>query len=124
MFAQTENEEIAFKKLKRRFSEIPILAIFDLEEHIILKTDISDYAIGTCISQLDKDKKLYSIAFYLRKIIPAETNYDIYDKELLAIVTALQEWRVYLEDFKYLVKVFTDYKNLTWFTITKILNRR
>jgi hypothetical protein len=49
-FAWTENEEIAFKKLKRRFSEAPILAIFDPEEHIVLKIDASDYAIGACIS--------------------------------------------------------------------------
>jgi hypothetical protein len=100
------------------------LAIFDPEEHIVLKTDTSDYAIGACISQLGKDKKLYSIAFHLRKMIPAETNYDIHDKELLAVVIALQEWRVYLEGSKYPVKVFTDHKNLTWFTIIKILNRQ
>jgi hypothetical protein len=65
------------------------LAIFDPEEYIVLKTDISDYTIGACISQLGKDKKLHPIAFYSRKIIPAETNYDIYDKELLTIMTAL-----------------------------------
>ena len=46
-------------------------------------------------------------------MIPAETNYDIYDKELLAIMIILQEWKIYLKDFKYLVKVLTDYKNLT-----------
>jgi hypothetical protein len=46
-------------------------------------------------------------------MIPAETNYDIHDKELLAVITALQEWRVYLEGFKYSVKMLTDHKNLT-----------
>jgi RNase H-like domain found in reverse transcriptase len=46
-------------------------------------------------------------------MIPAETNYDIHDKELLVIVTTMQEWRVYLEGAKYKVKVLTDYKNLT-----------
>jgi len=123
-FAWTENEETAFKELKRRFSEAPILAIFDPEEHIVLETDASDYAIGACISQLGKDRKLHPIAFHSRKMIPAETNYDIHDKELLAVVTALQEWRVYLEGSKYPVKVLTDHKNLTWFTTTKVLNRR
>jgi hypothetical protein len=49
-FAWTENEEIAFKELKRRFSEAPILAIFDPEEHIVLEIDASDYAIGACIN--------------------------------------------------------------------------
>ena len=49
-FAWTENEEIAFKELKRRFLKTPILAIFDLEKHIVLETDTSDYAIGIYIS--------------------------------------------------------------------------
>jgi hypothetical protein len=49
-FAWTENEETAFKKLKRRFLEAPILAIFDPEKHIVLKINASDYAIGACIS--------------------------------------------------------------------------
>jgi hypothetical protein len=49
-FAWTENEKIAFKELKRRFLETPILTIFDLKEHIVLKIDASDYAIGACIN--------------------------------------------------------------------------
>jgi hypothetical protein len=49
-FAWTENEKIAFKELKRRFSKAPILAIFNLEEYIVLEIDASDYAIGACIS--------------------------------------------------------------------------
>jgi RNase H-like domain found in reverse transcriptase len=57
----------------------------------MLKTDASDYAIGIYINQLGKDKKLYLITFHSKKMIPAETNYDIYDKELLAVITALQK---------------------------------
>jgi hypothetical protein len=55
---------------------------------------------------------------------PVEGNYDIYDKELLAIVAVFQEWRVYLEGAKFSVKVLTDYKNLIYFTTIKKLNRR
>jgi hypothetical protein len=90
-FAWTENEKTAFKKLKRRFSKAPILIIFNPKKHIVLKTDASDYAIGACISQLGKNKKLHPITFHSRKMIPAETNYDIHDKELLAVITALQK---------------------------------
>jgi hypothetical protein len=57
-------------------------------------------------------------------MILAETNYDIHDKELLAIIITLYEWKIYLESFKYSVKMLTDYKNLTWFTIIKVLNHR
>jgi RNase H-like domain found in reverse transcriptase len=46
-------------------------------------------------------------------MILAETNYDIHDKKLLAVIIILQEWRVYLEESKYPVKVLTNYKNLT-----------
>jgi hypothetical protein len=49
-FVWTENEETAFKELKRRFLEALILTIFDLKEHIVLETDVSDYAIGVCIN--------------------------------------------------------------------------
>jgi hypothetical protein len=49
-FAWTENEKIAFKELKRRFSKAPILAIFNLKKYIVLKIDTSDYAIEACIN--------------------------------------------------------------------------
>lgn len=55
---------------------------------------------------------------------PPERNYDIYDKELLAIVEAFRQWRVYLEGPKHQVKVYTDHKNLSGFLTTKDLNRR
>lgn len=51
-------------------------------------------------------------------------NYDIHDKELLAIVVALKTWRVYLEGARHTVLVKTDHKNLTFFTTTKELTRR
>ena len=51
-------------------------------------------------------------------------NYDIHDKELLAIVEALREWRVYLEGTKYPVQIYTDHKNLLYWTSTKQLNWR
>jgi hypothetical protein len=66
----------------------PVLAIFDPEEEITLETDVSDYAIGACLSQRDSEGRLHPIAFYLRKMSPAESNYNIHNKELLAIVTA------------------------------------
>jgi hypothetical protein len=49
-FVWSENEQFVFDELKRRFSEAPILVIFDPEKYIILETDVFDYAIGACIS--------------------------------------------------------------------------
>src|SRR5450755_4388160 len=101
VFSWTENEQFAFEELKRRFSEAPILAIFDPEQPIVVKTDASDYAIGACIMQISKDGKLHPVAFYLKKISSAKMNYDIHDKELLVVITAFQEWKIYLEGAKY-----------------------
>jgi hypothetical protein len=62
--------------------------VFDPELPIILETDISDYAIGACIMQLKKEEKFYPFAFYFKKMLLIKLNYDIHDKEFLAIVAA------------------------------------
>jgi RNase H-like domain found in reverse transcriptase len=67
---------------------------------------------------------MHLVAFYSRKISSVETNYDIHDKKLLAIMAAFQKWRVYVKRSKYPVRVLTDYKNFIYFTTTKVLNRR
>lgn len=122
-FEWTEEAEKTFKDLKQRFTTAPILMIFDPELEIIVETDASDFALGGCLNQLSAGK-LKPVAYYSRKLSPAELNYDVHDKELLAIVEVFKQWRVYLEGSKYPVKVWTDHKNLTSFTTTKILNRR
>ena len=58
--------------------------------------DLLDFILGAYIVQKYKDKIQYLVAYYSRKLIPPELNYNIYDKELLAIVTALKEWKVFL----------------------------
>jgi hypothetical protein len=77
------------------------LAIFDPEQLIMVKTDASDYAIKACLMQIGKDGKLHPVAFYFKKMFSVEINYDIHDKELLTVITAFQEWRVYLEGIKH-----------------------
>jgi hypothetical protein len=66
----------------------PVLAIFNPEKEITLETDASDYIIRACISQKDLKGRPHPMAFYSRKISPAEGNYNIHDKELLTIVAA------------------------------------
>ena len=60
--------------------------------------------------------------YYSKKIIPLELNYNIYNKELLAIIAVLKEWRVFLQGTTELFIIKTDYKNLMGFLITKELN--
>ena len=64
------------------------------------------------------------MVFHLRKLNDAEVNYEIYDKEMLAIVDCFEEWRHLLEGVLYPITVYTDHKNLEFFNTTKKLNRR
>ena len=100
----------------------PILKIFDPKKPSRIETDASDLAIGACWMQ-EHNSRWYPVAYISRKLSPAEQNYDIYNKELLAIVAALETWRVYAEGLPDLT-IFTNYKNLLHFTTTKQLNRR
>ena len=96
--------------------------MFDIEKLSRIETDASDLAIGACLIQEYKGK-WHPVVYILRKLSLAEQNYDIYNKELLAIVAALETWRVYAEGLPDLT-IFTDYKNLLYFTIIKQLNQR
>ena len=75
----------------RRLTIALILIIFDLEHEAILETNASNYAIGTCLIQKGNNGKMRTVAFYIRKMTGPKLNYDIHNKELLAIVEALRE---------------------------------
>jgi hypothetical protein len=94
------------------------------EKEKTLKTNTSDYVIGMRLTQLGDNGKPHLIMFYSRKLIQAELNYDIHNKELLAIVVAFKVWKVYLEGAKHTIIIKTDHKNLTFFTTIKELIRR
>ena len=86
-FQWSPPQEAAFQQLKSAFQSAPVLAHFDPDHQIIIETDASDFAIGTILSQLQPaDNDIHPIAFHSRTMAPAERNYQIYDKELLAII--------------------------------------
>jgi hypothetical protein len=120
----TEKCQDVFDLLKRAFTEAPVLAHFNPESPIVLECDASDYAMAGIISQQDSLGEIHPIAFFSRSMQPAELNYDIYDKELLAIVECFRVWRPYLEGSRYTIQVYTDHNNLQYFTTTKQLSRR
>jgi len=123
-WAWNQQAEVAFEELKRRFTTAPILAHFDTQRPVIIETDASDFAIGAVLSQRDDEGRLHPVAFHSRKFQPMEINYEIHDKELLAIVDAFKHWRRYCEGAIHQVQVFLDHQNLEYFTTTKVLNRR
>ena len=114
----------AFQLLKDRFIEAPILRWFDPERRIIVETDSSDFVSGGILSQPDDNGVLHPVAYFSKKHSLEECNYEIYDKELLAIIRAFEEWRPELEGAKYPITVITDHRNLEYFMSTKLLNRR
>ena len=84
-----------------------------------MEADASDYALGCILSQTNLDGELHPVCYYSRKFSPAELKYPIYDKELLAVVEAFKQWRVYLEGVATPVKVYTDHKNLEYFSTVR-----
>jgi hypothetical protein len=114
----------AFRTLKEAFTTAPILRHFDRTRPAILEADTSNEALGGAVSQYDDDGVLHPCAFHSRKFTSAERNYEIYDKEMLAIVECMDIWRHYFEGADHKLKVLTDHKNLVWFTETKSYNRR
>ena len=67
---------------------------------------------------------MHPVAFFSKKLNGPQLNYQIHDKELMAIIEAFREWKHYLSDTAYQVKVYTDHKNLATFTTKKELNKR
>ena len=128
-FLTPSTKEI-FNQLKQAFTKAPILQHFDPECHIRIETNASGYAIRRVLNQLTSDHltsdqgQWHPVAYFSRKMIPAETRYETHDGELLAIVEAFKTWRHYLEGCKYKVLVLTNHNNLRWFMDTKSLSSR
>jgi len=102
----------------------PTLASPQDSEPFYIEADSSDFASGAILSQqLPREEKWHPVAFYSKSLSPVEQNYEIYDKEMLAIIRALEEWRHFLEGARHPVEIWTDYKNLEYFMTAKKLNR-
>ncbi|KAG5734848.1 hypothetical protein E4T56_gene643 [Termitomyces sp. T112] len=112
-----------FLLLKRAFTSALVLRHFDLFLPIMLECNASNYAIAGILSQSDLGgKDLHPVAFYTRLMIPAELNYNIYNKELLTIVEAFYQWQAYLEGSPHHIQVYSDHNNLKYFTTTEQLS--
>ncbi len=121
-FKWEKEQDDAFESLRRACIDPPTLATFRRNEPLRMETDASDLALGACITQ-EQDGQWHPIAYYSRKFSGPEERYDVHDKELLAIVSALEHWRIYAQSCSELT-IYTDHKNLVQFTTTKTLNRR
>jgi len=119
-----DNCRIAFNNLKQAFTSTPILTHWVLDAQLVVETDASDYALAAILSIMTEDNEIHPVAFYSRTFSTPELNYDVHDKELLAIFEAFKIWRHYLEGSASPINVVTDHKNLEYFSTTKVLTRQ
>lgn len=119
----TLHAEEAFQKLKRIFLTEPALAQFEFEKVTRIETDSSGWCVGGTLLQANSDGLFIPCAFFSKKLLPAECNYEIYDKEMLAIIRCLEEWEPELQgvtDFE----ILSDHKNLEYFMTVRKLSER
>jgi hypothetical protein len=116
-------QQTAFNILKATFTSVPVLACFDPDWDIIVETDSSNYISASVLSQYDNDNVLHPVPYFSKKHSAVEYNYEIYDKELMAIVRAFEEWHPELQSVINPIRVLSDYKILEYVMTTKLLNR-
>ena len=116
-------QQAAFDKLKEMICTEPVLTVADYSKPFRIEADSSDFANGAILSQ-QVDGVWRPVAFRSQSLTEAERNYEIYDKELLAIMEALREWRQYLQGSQEPVEIWTDHQNLTFFREPQKINRR
>ena len=123
LFEQTKDCKKTFQNLKQVFITAPVLAYFDFELETWVESNFSDFVTVDIFSQVH-NKELRPIAYFSKKLTPAECNYIIYNKELLAIVKSFEIWCPELANTIRPVKVYTDHRNLKYFMTTKQLIRQ
>ena len=117
-------QQRTFEELKKRFTTEPVLVIPDLDKEMRVKADASDFATGGVLSMKCEDEKWRPVAYISKSLNEAERNYEIHDKEMLAIIRCLEAWRHFLEGAKGQFEIWTDHKNLEYFMKAQKLNRR
>ncbi len=121
----SSNAHEAFDSLKTAFSMAPILRHPDPHVPFVVEVDASTTGAGAVLSQLfGEPPRLQPCAYYSKKLTSVEQNYDIGNRELLAIKLALEEWRHWLEGANHPFTVITDHKNLQYLRQAKRLNPR
>ncbi len=115
-------QQDAFEELKKLLAKEVVLAIPTEDGKFCIEADASEEAIGAVLSQ-EQDSKWHPVVFLSKSLTVMERNYEIYDKELLAIMLVLNEWRHYLMGAAQDFKIWTDHQNLQYFRKPQKLNR-
>jgi len=95
----------------------------NLDKEMRVEADVSDYATGGVLSMKYEDKKWRPVAYISKSLNNIEKNYEIHDKEMLAVIWCLKAWRYFLEGVWIRFEVWMDHKNLEYFMSSQKLNR-
>ncbi|KAF1333204.1 Pol protein, partial [Globisporangium splendens] len=119
----SKDHQTAFEEVKRSLREAPVLALPNHDKPFHVVCDASDYAIGCALMQHDDEGHERVVSYQSRQLRPAERNYPVHDKELLAMKYSLVKFRVYLlgeERFA----IYTDHTSLRTAVKTPHLSQR
>lgn len=122
-FIWSDQCEEAFKRLKALLISAPVLAQWDPTGRQWSRLTLRSMQSVGALSQYDDDGTLRPVAFFSRKNNPAECNYSIHDKELLAVICCLKQWDDELRSVPSF-EVWTDHKNLEYFYRKQQLSER
>jgi len=110
--------------LKGVFTTKLVLAAPDLDKKFRVKANVSNYMTGGVLSMKCSDNMWRPVAFISKSLSDIECNYEIHDKEMLAIIRCLEEWRHFLEEAVIKFEIWTNHKNLKYFMKAQKLNQR
>ena len=123
-FVWGDEEQTAFDMLKARFTSSPMLSMWDHYKPHRIETDASGYAVGSVLMQKEDDGLWHPVAYLSEGMTETERNYEIWDREMLAIIRSLESWRDYLEGAPDMFEIWSDHKNLEYWRTTRDLTRR
>src|ERR1700759_2310956 len=114
-FEWTDDCQRAMDDLKERFLEEPILNMPDTTKQFVVETDASKWATGGILKQIGDDGLMHPCGYISHTLMTAERNYQIYDRELLAVIRAIKTWKYLLMGAAHPVIIHCDHKNLTFY---------
>lgn len=117
----TERQEMVFQDLKHMLVTAPVLVYPDFSRPFVVITDASDVAVGAVLQQDDECGDRHAVAYFSRKLKGAEVNWTTTEKEAIAQVLALKEWRCFLEGSTFLLQ--TDHHPLIFLQSQPELSR-
>ena len=119
-----EKQKEVFRQLKERFTKELVLAASDLDKKMRMKVNVLDYTIEGVLSMECKDERWRPVIFLSKLLNKTEKNYEIHNKEILAIIRRLENWRHLLKGIHFKFEIWTDHKNLEYFMKAQKLNHR